>query len=582
MRPLQLPPLDTNLSTSSLATTPSASSPPSSTAAPLLPRSTSPPSSSDRPRRRRVSFCPLALLIDVAAEGEPEPALVKAAQEQLGKRKVALHAYSFEAPQIGDVAGKAWHSVLNGFTASLEPFLSGGGGGGGSACSRSGGRAREHSPERLSGSGGGRRRASSLGSLRSASPGRSSTADDCDDPFFTPNPTTRLTVKLPALRRQCLRSLSTSPTRSILRRCAANISLDAACRSPSHPPALVDDPSAPFPPLSPTSSAPPPIASTHADDPASHSALVPLAPCCASCERATHYGLLPDGTGTPYGATYRERWSAGAKKKRAEERKEREAREKNAGEAPEAAASAAAATTADKLAAAVARRAADKGARDESEEEKEAEEAEEEARASRLGQLAAKGGVDELARERGRRGTPDTPARGGEGGEVDQDSEPATPVEPRERETTTGPGAADEPPRALDDVQRLPTAADSVKAPEPAPSSSAGEPPRDAPLALACPPSRPPLDSTASAPAALPTHDDAPALPVLSRTTSPATTGSSAPVAAGADCAPVRPTNKRRLSTATASLSRFAAAFGQGLLHNSSSAGAAGGAGVRA
>ncbi|GAA5840406.1 hypothetical protein JCM9279_007317 [Rhodotorula babjevae] len=575
MKPLQLPPLDTNLSTSSLATTPSASSPPTSTAPSLHrppPRATSPPPTS--PRRRRVSFCPLALLIDVAAEGEPEPALVKAAQEQLGKRKVALRAYNFDAPQIGDVAGKAWHSVLNGFTASLEPFLSGGGGGG-SACSRSGGRAREHSPERLSG---GRRRASSLGSLRSASPGRSSSSggDDDDDPFFTPNPTTRLTLKLPALRRQCLRSLSTSPTRSILRRCAANVSLDAACRSPTSPTAaaLIVDDDPPFPPLSPASSAPPPIASTHADDPAALSALVPLAPCCASCERATHYGLLPDGTGTPYGATYRERWTAGARKKRAEERREREAREKGAGGA------AATATTADKLAAAVARRAADKGGKDESEEEKEAEEAEEEARASRLGQLAAKGGVDELARERGRRGTLDAPVRDAEG---DEDvGEPATPVEAGERKATTGSSAArppvDELARPDEDAQRLSTAAVPLEAPHSVPSGA--ERLQDAPLAVASAPSRPPLDSTTSAPAALPNRITEPALPSLSRTTSPSTGSSAAPPDSAPG--PVRPTNKRRLSTATASLSRFAAAFGQGLMHSSSSAGAAGGAGVRA
>jgi len=486
--------------------------------------------------------------------------------------------YSFDAPQIGDVAGKAWHSVLNGFQASLEPFLAGGGGGGGGACSRSGGRAREHSPERLSG---GRRRASSLGSLRSASPGRSSSSggDDDDDPFFTPNPTTRLTLKLPALRRQCLRSLSTSPTRSILRRCAANVSLDAACRSPTSPSAaalalLGDDPSAPFPPLSPASSAPPPIASTHADDPAALSALVPLAPCCASCERATHYGLLPDGpgAGTACGATYRERWTAGAKKKRAEERREREAREKG-----EASAAAATATTADKLAAAVARRAAEKGGKDEREEEKEAEEAEEEARASRLGQLAAKGGVDELARERGRRGTPDAPAEVVEGDE----DEPATPVEAREPEprldsptTSAAAAVSDMPPRA--DAERLSTAVVPLAAPHRAASD---ERPQAASPAAASAPPRPPLDSTTSAPAALPTRTDAPTLPSLSRTSSP-TTGSS--VAAPPDSAPVRPTNKRRLSTATASLSRFAAAFGQGLLHNSSSAGDAGGAGVRA
>ncbi|GAA5899697.1 hypothetical protein JCM8208_004537 [Rhodotorula glutinis] len=573
MKPLQLPPLDTNFSTSSLATTPSASSPPTSTTPSLLPRATSespPPLTSAT--RRRVSFCPLALLIDVAAEGEPEPALVKAAQEQLGKRKVGLCAYSFEAPQIGDVAGKAWHSVLNGFTASLEPFLSGGGGGGGSACSRSGGRAREHSPERLSGSGsGGRRRSSSLGSVRSTSPGRSSSGgDDDDDPFFTPNPTTRLTLKLPALRRQCLRSLSTSPTRSILRRCAANVSLDAACRSPTSPSAaaLVDDP--PFPPLSPASSAPPPIASTHADDPASLSALVPLAPCCASCERATHYGLLPDGTGTPYGATYRERWTAGARKKRAEERREREKGEMGG------AAAQGPATTADKLAAAVARRAADEGGRlDENEEEKEAEEAEEEARASRLGQLAAKGGVDELARERGRRGTPDAPARVAEGEEEDV-GELATPVEAGEGETTTGSSAGaapvNEPPRPDEDAQRPSVSAVPLEALRVAPSPPAVEPPRDAPpAAVASAPSRPPLDSTTSAPAAL---------PLLSRTASPSSSSSAAPADLSAPA--VRPTNKRRLSTATASLSRFAAAFGQGLMHSSSSAGAAGAAGVRA
>lgn len=49
---------------------------------------------------KRVSFCPLALLIGVAAEGEAEPALVRAAQEQLGKRKVAMCAYRCVSPLL--------------------------------------------------------------------------------------------------------------------------------------------------------------------------------------------------------------------------------------------------------------------------------------------------------------------------------------------------------------------------------------------------------------------------------------------------------------------------------------------------
>ncbi|BGP42142.1 hypothetical protein JCM10450v2_006229 [Rhodotorula kratochvilovae] len=554
-----LAPLDTAPSASSGSSTPTASTSPSS--APSHQASSRP----EPPHHKRVSFCPLALLIGVAADGETEPALVKAAQEHLGRRKVAIHTYSFEAPQIGDVTAKAWHSVVNGFTASLEPFLHGGGGSG-SVCTRTGGRERDHSPD----SAGGRRRASSLSRSRSRSPspGRAScdvpTFDPNNDPSFIPNSPTRLTVKLPALRRECLRSFATSPcAKSILRRCTGD--LPSHCPSRARPAAAAGEDAPLFPTLSRSVSTPPRAASTHADDPAALGALVPLAPCCAACESATHYGLCAAGSGD---GAYRERWSAGAKKKRAEEKKEREERERCAGVALKIKARYESTTAEAK----------------EVGEEREAEQAEEEARGSRLGLLAAKGGVDELSRERGRRGTPGALADGHHGYD-DVDTVAVVVAQSHVPGGACEPAHAAPPPTNLvasviteepDEAVVEAEGEDSTPSPVtpaallPADSSLTAEPSQPAAASFstsnAPQPPRPSLPSTTSAPAALPTASAPPALPSLSRTTSPA-------------AAPARPP-KRRLSSAAASFSRVAAALGHGLMQNSGAGGGAG-AGVR-
>ncbi|GAA6057888.1 hypothetical protein JCM3770_001819 [Rhodotorula araucariae] len=552
-------PLDSALSVSSGSSTPTASTSPSTATSHQASSHPAPPLG------KRVSFCPLALLIGVAAEGETEPALVKAAQEQLGRRRVAIQTYSFEAPQIGDVTAKAWHSVVNGFTASLEPFLHGGAGSG-RVCTRTGGRERDHSPDGA----GGRRRASSLSRSRSRSPspGRAPyevpTFDPSNDPSFIPNSPTRVTVKLPALRRECLRSFASSPcTKSILRRCTG----DFAPRCPLRARAVVDaGESAPlFPSLSHSVSMPPLAATAHADNPAALGALVPLAPCCANCESATHYGLCVTATGDD---GYHERWSVGAQKKRAEEQKEREERARCASVAQEI------------------RARYDAVEAKEGGEEQAAEQAEEEARGSRLGLLAAKGGVDELARERGRRGTPGALADGHHG--YDDVDTVAVVVAP-----CHVPGGAHDPVQAgvphptrlvaaviteeLDDLGggldfdalgSSDAPAPSVALPPEASSSAAGP---SQPANATCtasqapPPSRPSIPSPNSATNVLPNATPS-AIPSLSRTKSPA-------------AAPTRPP-KRRLSSAAASFSRVAAALGHGLMHNSSAAGGAN-AGVR-
>ncbi|GAA5823325.1 hypothetical protein JCM11251_007567 [Rhodosporidiobolus azoricus] len=401
--------------------TSSASSGDSSTSSP-------PPSTS-----KRVSFCPLALLIGVAGEGEVEQAMVQAAQQQMGRRKVAVRTYScvlfspapprssrneadhpivvtrLEAPNLGEVAGKAWHSVVNGFTASLEPFLHSGAGAGGQAagvCSAS--RARDSSPQRerevaiSRSTSRSRSRSPSPGTQRGRSTEPAFVKGQWDDPAFVPNSPTRLKLRLPTLKRECSHPGGALPCgKPILRRPSISsppVSPVARSTSPSALPAFptfdssttvssstTTTSSTPstfnprvYPTLSRTPSRPAP-SQLHP----TAGLIVPLQPCCRRCEAATMYGAsLCDGGSE----AYEEHWSKGAKKQREEEQARRAEREGWA-------------RNAKKIAAKY-----EGGAgltQSETVEEKEAREAEEEARASRLGRIAAQGGdVDDLAERR--------------------------------------------------------------------------------------------------------------------------------------------------------------------------------------
>ncbi|GAA5856976.1 hypothetical protein JCM8547_008493 [Rhodosporidiobolus lusitaniae] len=386
-------------------------------------------SSSPPPSSRRVSFCPLALLIGVAGDGEVEQAMVQAQHQQLGRRKVAVRTLrcaplfrfhkppplahlprprSIEAPNIGEVAGKAWNSLLNGFTASLDPFLHHGGRHGG-VCSRSPGR--ELSPER--------ERDASLSRARSRSRSRSPSPGgrgrslspalermEEEDPSFIPNSPTRLTLKLPTIKRECSLPPASLCCKPILRRPSitsppTSFSSSFAQQLSASPPFFPSLELAPSASASSSASTPhlyPTLSRTSSQptcSPAHPEAglVVPLAPCCSQCEKATVYGATArDGGETGHGAgggeVYQEKWSEAARRQREKELKERQEREGW-----------------EKEAEGLAKRydggkASTSGGRvEDNEEEKEAEKAEEEARGSRLAQLTSEGGVDELSME---------------------------------------------------------------------------------------------------------------------------------------------------------------------------------------
>ncbi|BGP34010.1 hypothetical protein JCM10296v2_005825 [Rhodotorula toruloides] len=276
--------------------------------------------------RKQVCFHPLALCISTAPDGEIEKAMAQAAKEELAQRRrmLGIKTYCIEAPALGDMTSSAWHSVVNGFTSSLRPYL----------ASPSSSRARDDSPDRQTG-----RRGS-----RSISPSTTRVRQE-EDPTFIPNPPTRLTIKLPALKRSCSSSCATSACKSILRK-----KPELGCSLPpidDEPEALTSSPRLPhFPPLSPTTFPAPTLARSpplaipdrpnrrrSSSLPATVSpdaTLVPLLPCCAACERATLYGCSP-----PFSSldSYTENWSAGALKQREDEKRAEEEREKYRAEA---------------------------------------------------------------------------------------------------------------------------------------------------------------------------------------------------------------------------------------------------------
>ncbi|BGP56981.1 hypothetical protein JCM8202_003510 [Rhodotorula sphaerocarpa] len=281
-----------------------------------------------------VSFHPFALRITTAPEGEAEQAMVASAREELAhrKRKVGVRTYSWDTPQIGDATAKAWHSVLNGFTASLEPFLNSPSAGGG-VCSSRRSYVRESSPDRCGSFGRTRARSASSSSSRPRG-GSTGSADDGLDPknpeaaavVLADTPTSvppRLRLKLPTIKRSSTRSIETgtSPTSSA---CCPRSILRSRSLSPSTSP----PPAAPlrtaateqghFPTLARVRSPPPPP--YHEPTSPAASDVVPLLPCCPDCEPAAVYGSETTRSGD-----YEEKWSRGAQRIR-EEAEKREAR----------------------------------------------------------------------------------------------------------------------------------------------------------------------------------------------------------------------------------------------------------------
>ncbi|BGP10014.1 hypothetical protein JCM10049v2_005897 [Rhodotorula toruloides] len=486
----------------------------STSSAPASPASSSQSEGSNS--RKQVCFHPLALCISTAPDGEIEKAMAQAAKEELAHRRrmLGIKTYCIEAPALGDMTSSTWHSVVNGFTSSLGPYLS----------SPSSSRARDDSPDRQTG-----RRGS-----RSTSPSTTRAREE-DDPAFIPNPPTRLTVRLPALKRSCSTSCATRTCKSILRK-----KPERGCSLPpidDEPEASTSSQRLPhFPPLSPTTSPAPALARSSplavpdrpnrrrsSSLPATVSpdaTLVPLLPCCAACEHATLYGCSPPSSID----SYTEKWSAGALKKREEEKRAEEEREKYRAEA-------------DRI-----RKSHVFGSRCGTRRvgfEREWREKEEEWATSHLGELVERqGGVDELDRVKRRDGRERRSFNGEneENGTVGEEHE--------EEEEKSGGQTAGSLSRATTTVAE--------------PAKHEGE--KDVEK---LPPTLPALAPEESTPPA-----DIPAAAQRSQPTPPPTATSASTTASAPTYAPPRPPPVRRLSSAAASFSqRLASAVGSGLTH---------------
>ncbi|GAA5985842.1 hypothetical protein JCM10908_006299 [Rhodotorula pacifica] len=271
---------------------------------------------------KHVSFHPLALRITTAPDGEPEQAMIINAREELArtKRRVGVRTYSWDTPQIGDATSKAWHSMLNGFSATLEPFLnSGGPASSGGVCSSSTSYRREGSPDRSSSrsrsrsegrsDGGGRARSGSRGTANGDE--RDDPTSPLYDPTFIPSSRPRLSLKLPTIKRTVSRSAESdvSPTACLL--CPRKSILRARSTSPASP---VTSSVHTFPDLARVASPPPPP--YHEPTSPTVSDVVPILPCCSACEKATLYGREATRCGS-----YEEKWSRGARKMRQEAEK---------------------------------------------------------------------------------------------------------------------------------------------------------------------------------------------------------------------------------------------------------------------
>ena len=230
--------------------------------------------------------------------------------------------------------------MVNGFTATLEPFLHSGAGSsssGGGVCSSGSTYRRESSPDRQISLSRSRSRSQSAGRsegtsarARSGSRGADGRDDPTSpdyDPTFIPAPRPRLSLKLPTIMRTPSRAVyesASSPTttgggggcvflscprKSILRCSRTRTRSESPVASSPHP----------FPALARTVSPPPPP--YHEPSWPVASDVVPLLPCCAACEKATLYGSEATALGS-----YEEKWSRGARKARQEAEKREAAR----------------------------------------------------------------------------------------------------------------------------------------------------------------------------------------------------------------------------------------------------------------
>ncbi|SCV71319.1 BQ2448_2907 [Microbotryum intermedium] len=268
------------------------------------------------------------------------------------KPRLGVKTYCLDLPNATKATAKAWQAVCANFSTGLQPLLSPGAGSAGSrnTVTYSSNRARETSPERdqdrkmfarsRSDS------ASSFGSSRSSfsSTSRHDLHDDDDDESrdqagdvnflngFIPNPPSRITIKLPSLKRRGTLTSSGSilPVRSCLKARSASDSLSTPCHvehfvdSPVVPDssALSASPTAIASPAFPRTSRSTPCISSADSAPMAHRTLmashlcpdrhaltIPLTDCCERCSRATEVGLCADDD-------YEEHWSKAARRKR--------------------------------------------------------------------------------------------------------------------------------------------------------------------------------------------------------------------------------------------------------------------------
>ncbi|ORY67948.1 hypothetical protein BCR35DRAFT_334462 [Leucosporidium creatinivorum] len=329
-------------------------------------KSTLSTSTSTTQQRKRVAFCPLALLIQCAAEGEKDPALLQSTQlqQQKGRPRIAVRTYSLDTPNLTSATTRAWRSVCAGFNSSLQPLLT---------PSHS---VRSPSPER-------ERESTSFARSRSYSDpalrvpemrGRQRKEEEEDVGFVPEGGEGRgLKIRLPGLTRRCCPSaaLATSPPcKGILKPCSfgstttttleptTNDEKDPRPSTPPLPLTLGAEPSSsssttiddPYPPISilathpsaltlplslsrspshTTSTSPPSQSSSSLAPPSSDSApgpqIVPLAPCCPHCTAGAEYGRqCSEGE-------YVEKWSKSARRKRRRDSKAQEEREKMGG-----------------------------------------------------------------------------------------------------------------------------------------------------------------------------------------------------------------------------------------------------------
>ncbi|KAM0790555.1 hypothetical protein ACM66B_004424 [Microbotryomycetes sp. NB124-2] len=264
-------------------------------------------------RGKRVLFCPLALVMECAQDGQRDPALVHGKRlDSRGRPRLQVKTYSVDTPNLSGATSRAWKNVCAGFSNSIQPLLS-------PQSTR-----RDYSPER---------------ELERSSFARSRAySDPKDDPSFTPS-SNKLSIKLPALSRKCCApAVASGPSKGCLKSPVLGSSPPNSLPSPSlstdagtsasttsylDTPTSVSSPrqTSFFPELSPVESAQnslrlatsPIRSSTGVTFPSTKSLtdskipeVVPIIPCCPNCHEGTELGLSPDHV---------ERWSKAAKRK---------------------------------------------------------------------------------------------------------------------------------------------------------------------------------------------------------------------------------------------------------------------------